>query len=366
MKKNTLAPHSDLFRWGLMSKYRGELFGFSILWIMFFHSGPFRGISHNPALLHFLPYKGWIRIGSVGVDSFLFLSGMGLYYAMERHPTLPQFYGKRLKRILIPYLIIGTPYWLFRDVAIKNAPELLPFDISLCSFYSQGNATFWYIGLILPLYLLAPFFLWLFRTRARKFFLYFWFFFWIVIDVSVALHFPEKYVQIGRALTRVFIFILGCYFGPIIRENRPMNRRWLPLSILVIASRGLVFYLSNTYVAEPMNWICNRLWYNAAGLSICVLISLLLELRQSMAWNRFLAFLGSISLELYLSHIAFRNTVKLLYHKTIPDWSTLQSIDLYLTLLLLAVGVSALFHLIQASIERSLVQRRGRRKELTP
>ena len=363
MKHNTLAPYSELFRWGLVSKYRKELFGFSILWIMLFHSGPFPGIANNPTLLHFLPYRGWIRIGSVGVDSFLFLSGMGLYYAMEKRPALSVFYRKRLKRILIPYLVIGTLYWLFRDLVIKGSPELLPLDLSLASFYTRGTATFWYIGLILPLYLLAPFFLWLFRTRARKFFLYFWFVFWVAFDVWVALHFPEKYAQIGRALSRVFIFILGCYFGPIIRDNRPMSRRWLPLSILILASRGLVFYLTKTYVSVPLSWIWNRLWYNAAGLSVCVLVPLLLELCQSRAWNRFLAFLGGLTLELYLSHIALRNVANMLCHKTIPNWTTLQSIDLYLTLLLLAVGVSALFHLAQNSVERSLVRRRGTRKE---
>ena len=137
-----------------------------------------------------------------------------------------------------------------------------------------------------------------------------------------------------------------------------MNRRWLPLSILILASRGLVFYLSATFVKAPTCWVWNRLWYNAAGLAVCVLIPLPLELRQSVAWNRFLTFLGGISLELYLSHIALRNAVRQIYRKTIPDWTTLQTIDLYLTLLLLAVGVSALFHLVQTSVERSLAQRR--------
>ena len=93
--------------WGLISQYRNALFGLSILLIMWFHGGTFRGFSHHPAIVAFLPTGGWIHYGSVGVDLFLFLSGMGLYFAMCKRPTLPHFYLKRLKRILIPYIIIG-------------------------------------------------------------------------------------------------------------------------------------------------------------------------------------------------------------------------------------------------------------------
>ena len=101
---------ASLLHWGLVSQYRSQLFGFAILWIMCMHSREFTPIPDNPLLSQSLLYDGIILVGGVGVDMFLFLSGIGLYYALEKRPTLKQFYFRRFKRLLIPYCVIGTDF----------------------------------------------------------------------------------------------------------------------------------------------------------------------------------------------------------------------------------------------------------------
>lgn len=84
---------ASLLHWGLVSQYRSQLFGFAILWIMCMHSREFTPLLDDAILSQYILYDGIILVGGVGVDIFLFLSGVGLYYAQEKGPTLGQFYA---------------------------------------------------------------------------------------------------------------------------------------------------------------------------------------------------------------------------------------------------------------------------------
>ena len=79
-----------------LSRYRGELMGVAMLVVMLFHVG---GNRHETI---------WLcmgRCGNVGVDMFLFLSGIGLWYSLSSRPwggvrsRLSTFYRRRLLRI---------------------------------------------------------------------------------------------------------------------------------------------------------------------------------------------------------------------------------------------------------------------------
>ena len=73
--------YASPLHWGLVSKYRSQLFGFAILWIMCMHSREFTPLLDDAILSQYILYDGIILVGGVGVDIFLFLSGVGLYYA---------------------------------------------------------------------------------------------------------------------------------------------------------------------------------------------------------------------------------------------------------------------------------------------
>lgn len=344
--------------WGLVSQYRNQLFGIAILLIMLFHSGSFPSITTNPALVSFLPTNSWIRTGSIGVDLFLFLSGMGLYFAMLRRPSLPRFYLKRLKRILIPYGIIGGAYWFFRDISIRDNIPLFWKDFSLSTFFTDGRTTYWYIALILPLYLLAPLFLRLFRSRLRTPLLFALFAASLGLALYLGLQKTELYWNVEKALNRIFIFVLGCYFGKIIQEKRPMRARWIVFGILVLSCRGLVYYVAAFCEWKSVARIVVRQWYNAAGLALCILLPILLELLHSQRLNRFLNFFGILSLELYLSHLALRNALKILC-PDFPEWNVWEAVTAYLGVLLTACLISFLFHWTQTKIETSFTRYEG-------
>lgn len=95
---------------GLISKYRNELYGIAIILILLFHFAGTHVNHYGPigadsflfvAISSFEKY-----VGSVGVELFVFLSGMSMYYSYTRNSRLLSFYSKRYQRILIPYIYI--------------------------------------------------------------------------------------------------------------------------------------------------------------------------------------------------------------------------------------------------------------------
>ena len=61
-----------------ISRYRGELMGLAMLFIVLFHV----------ALPRSDAFYGLRRMGNIGVDMFLFLSGVGLWFSWTRDPNV--------------------------------------------------------------------------------------------------------------------------------------------------------------------------------------------------------------------------------------------------------------------------------------
>lgn len=67
--------------YGLLSRYRGELMGIAMLWVMLFHA---YGLSTS-----ILPLRVLRATGFAGVDIFLLLSGMGICCSLARRERNP-------------------------------------------------------------------------------------------------------------------------------------------------------------------------------------------------------------------------------------------------------------------------------------
>src|ERR1035437_10841661 len=71
----------------ILSEFRSELMGFAMLMVVFYHIA----IDINSSLFAFLHYHG-----GFGVDVFLLLSGLGLYFSTKKGLNLKEFYLKRI------------------------------------------------------------------------------------------------------------------------------------------------------------------------------------------------------------------------------------------------------------------------------
>ena len=111
-----------------VSKYRNQIMGLAILWIILFHTGmslPF-------------PLSQLKQQGFGGTDIFIFLSGFGLYYSLKKDNNPIEFYKRRLTRVLPAYI----PFVLacFAGILYKGLPELKASPFSFFQAFC-GNLT---------------------------------------------------------------------------------------------------------------------------------------------------------------------------------------------------------------------------------
>ena len=129
----------------ILSKYRSVLMGLTILSIIYFHFT--EDCVNSQYNLHpfIVNYKQYI--GSCGVDIFLFLSGLGLYYSLKKDRNKREYFRKRFSRILIPYLLVAVPAWFVRDILIEKGGFVKYMkDLLFVSFFESGHVWFWYIS----------------------------------------------------------------------------------------------------------------------------------------------------------------------------------------------------------------------------
>lgn len=145
----------------LLSKYRTELMGVATLLIVICHA-PLYSVQLSPILLKLVAF------GNVGVDIFLFLSGIGCFYSLEKggREDLGKWYKKRFFRVFIPYALMQVPYWAYY-VLIGNFNLLDSiYDFSTLAYWIRHTGM-WYIALLVPLYLSAPFIFDFLNSRNR-------------------------------------------------------------------------------------------------------------------------------------------------------------------------------------------------------
>ena len=146
MEDNRTGVISD-FR--LITEYRAAIMGFSILWVVLFHSS---------IMISLEPLSTFQELGFGGVDIFLFLSGMGIFQSLQRN-SISAFFKHRLDKI-VPvwwsYLIIRLIVEKVHLGVTPSLKEVLGFA-SFTGYWAQlqhqGN---WYVYAIMLFYALSP------------------------------------------------------------------------------------------------------------------------------------------------------------------------------------------------------------------
>ena len=101
--------------YSLIYKHRTAVMGAAALMILLFHFGA--------CLYDSLQIPVVTRVlscGNIGVDIFLFLSGIGLYCSVTKDSRPLPFYRRRISRVLIPTLAVSLPYWFATDFLFKK------------------------------------------------------------------------------------------------------------------------------------------------------------------------------------------------------------------------------------------------------
>ena len=342
-----------------LSKYRSALMGLQILLIIFFHFT-------EDCKTYDVRYDGLIYIfynyiRSSGVDIFLILSGMGLYFSWKKTPVYKTFYKKRLIRTLIPYFIVCIPAWIWLDLFIEKESVWTFFkDVTFLSFFTDGEKWFWYILMVIVCYLVFPFVFEVIEkcgdriTERMR-----------VIDLCVIttvvlimlqLYHNDLYSNISIAVSRFPAFFVGVYLGKATYEKRTIPVR----SVVIMAIAAVI-------LTGPLEMMDKKILgtYSLAFLnfSLCLLILVLFEkmedsekklLKKSgMLVTTALSWFGKYTIELYLIHVAVRKILKNLGY---PTYRLSYEGFLIVISVLLSVLVSGISARISSRIDKKSIR----------
>lgn len=285
-------------RWEDVGLFRDEWFGWAILSVLMLHfCNEFATASWAwpVAKIAAKVFNG--AIGSVGVDLFLLFSGFGIAHSLAKHPPLLTFFGKRLRRVVLPYAVWGLFFWVLKDFLFdrKSLGSFL-LDYSLLSFWYAGVKTFWYVALICVLYALAP---WIWRGREKAIAMAMIAGLGVGIGIRFAL--PGYFNLTEIALLRIPVFFFGMLLAKWAMDGKCIPRIWYALVALSVPAK-VVLGLHDTPFAR---------WNNALYALFLVLAYGWVRKRLTLkpVFLSWLTWLGSLSLEFYIVHIGILNVM---------------------------------------------------------
>lgn len=324
-----------------ISTYRNELYGFSIIWIMLFH-----GILCQIEYFRKVPilniFGNFLSYGNMGCEVFFFLSGISLYFSFNKTSSLSLYFKRRVCRLFIPVILICGVYWGY--FLITNKFSLMSFlsRIFLLRFWFTGDQQIWFISAIFLFYFLYPYiYKFLFhndRHSGKKTILLI--IITCILTYIIRFEYPEIYSNIEIAITRLPVFIIGCFAGKFVYEKKELPL--IPTLLLCLLSLFFCFTVLNM---DILHGLSRRYFYLAGGIPLTILIAFLLSKLKGFL-HLFLKYMGSISLELYLIHIILIR----LYKKEFFGTYTPGNVTKYMLILLLSVLASLIASLLQKYI----------------
>ncbi|MHA6533600.1 acyltransferase family protein [Paenibacillus sp. BAC0078] len=279
----------------LISTYRTQLMGLAMLWVVLYHS---------TINLSSVPVLGTLKAyGYGGVDIFLLLSGLGLYYAYRKNIDSLTFYKRRLRRILPTYLpvvlIFCLLYWGIGKMSFTD----LILNLTTLSFWLGLESRFdWYVPALLILYLLTPVFMKFFGAKNK----------YITVAAAGLIGLLLSVVLSGTPFSylliftiRIPIFFVGVLVGYFIEKKPEISRLNLIVYFGMLLIGALSLIAAQKYLSEYI-WSYGLWWYPfiLITLPLCIFVAGLLQWIAARGWSKFkfITFCGTHSLEIYLIH----------------------------------------------------------------
>ncbi len=262
-----------------ISHYRSELMGWAIVWVMMLHF----------TFTQLKPLGFVAQYGIAGVDIFLFVSGYGLFFALEKSTSLRSYYKRRWLRIFPAYYIIGAFYsfFVFNDGIIDYL-----FRYTTLGFWTDCLYCDWYIPSLVLLYLLSPCLKVLFDKKGWA----------VILSLTVIAIYLVAYLLVDRELIyekephffllyRIPAFLFGMTCAYWLKTKAPIRYFYIIMFI------GIPFFL----VLFPRHHdIYNYKYLSLAFLLPVFVYGLILLCRITKPLNGIMARVGNASLEIFL------------------------------------------------------------------
>lgn len=287
-----------IFHYNLISHYRTHLMGLSMLWVIFFHSSI---TINNPIIDYFK------NIGYGGVDIFLMLSGLGLYYSYRKNPDSISFYKRRMLRILPTYIPVVLGYYLLLYL-VKQAPlKAIFLNVTTLSFWLHSNYMFdWYIPALIVLYFVTPPIIKMLEKHQTPHSKYITIGIFIIISLLISIIIINSKLNYLIIFTsRIPIFLLRILIGYLSESKKILTKKHLliHLTLLIIGLTLLSLFINHF---DQYLWSYGLWWWPFMLITVplCLFTCLILDYLCSITSSQLnsLKFFGLFSLELYLFH----------------------------------------------------------------
>lgn len=299
--------------------------GFAILGVVLIHSSGFGATGSsfaaastpNPAVLMALVAKA---ITFFSVPLFLLISGFALMHTYGSNFSVSDFYKKRLRSILVPYIIFSLFYLLFDGArqyfAVGVWPLLTPVDVFWKLAFGKSFFHLWFVSVILQLYIVYPVLARgyaMFKAKGKTEIFLMAFLFSQVCWVLLFLPYGGQMV-----FGCVFYFVLGFYcadnYEAILNRIRRMKTQtvlipWLALALTVTVLLFDYYFVNRANLFEPLSRVILLVpVFNLIAFGLLVKATLLIETGESLL-RKALYELGAYSFGIYLVHAFFREMV---------------------------------------------------------
>lgn len=276
----------------LISKFKKELMGIAILFIMFTHSTLVMNNHYAREI-----YDAIKLFTRVGVDIFFMLSGMGLYYSMKNDSNILGFYKRRFERLIPPCIIVAV-CWAIISIGMSwETAESFVRKYSLITFYTQAEYSAWFVAAIIALYIVYPLIYKLAEKNKKALF-------WLVPIiwlVSFAISFADKY-QTLQGVNNTFIARIPSFvFGTVIAINIENDRTLRLRNAFIVLAASVVILLLNHLLNKNFSCV-EKLLFIPAGFGLITVFSYIMDRSNRTIALPILGKLGGVTLELYLVH----------------------------------------------------------------
>ena len=258
-------------------------------------------------------------MGNIGVDMFLFLSGIGLWFSWAKNPSVKRFYFRRFIRIYPAWLIIATLFYLpnFHGGSAWSWIDLIGELGFNWEFWLRDELNFWYIPAIIMLYLFAPPYMELIRRHPIYRWLPVVMVMWCILVQWVT---PINHIvgHLEIFWSRVPIFFIGINMGEMVRRKQTVDGQgiWMIFLMFVMALASSIFLEQEKHGQFPL--FIERMLYIPLTVTAILILNRVFR-RLPAKVNHCFRFVGTLSLECYLIHQHF---VLAYIPKSLSYWPT--------------------------------------------
>lgn len=255
-------------------------------------------------------------VGTPAVPMFLAISGVSLMYVYMNNLNVKKYYVKRIRYILIPYII-----WSAIDMYMLGEKD--KFENFIANVITGNGAYFlWYMGMIMRLYLIIPLVILIVRkihklnkyTRIIMFLIQFPIYYYISTysySFSIKLgkfifinptELQQKFINISIINWSLY-FIIGIYIANYYNLFKKTIKKYKWCVVVGYFITLAYEYLKHIEVVKY--YLLLHIGYTVCSIMFVYLIGLYLS--QSKLIYKVLKFIGDYSFAGYMAHVIFIN-----------------------------------------------------------